>query len=236
MNKTAMAMVAAMLMAIPKLAVAEGSPEQRPNRVDLEFRGNASLLINTASGSPRFSFAFADDIIPDANNELQFRRLKPYLFHIRHKNWEHHYQINTSRREIYRVTGAKFGKMGGNLETITDVEVSTAGGSGGENPTIISLRFGQAGISWNGSNGRMLVSFLYSVGGASRQEAVLHETTRWRVCAQSQHVYHFKVPSWVDHWSIDTTTRQAYRVIGGEFGRPGGRQLPLDVAVRVWGS
>ena len=119
MNKTMTVLIALFVLSSPMVVTAEGSAEPEINRMDLDFQGNAAL-----------TFMFADDAIPDANNEWRFRKLKPYLFNIKHRNWQHHYQINTSRKEIYRVTGGKFGSMGGRLETIGNVSVDTTGGGG----------------------------------------------------------------------------------------------------------
>ena len=233
MNKTMTVLIALFVLSSPMVVTAEGSAEPEINRMDLDFQGNAALIINTSGKTASFTFMFADDAIPDANNEWRFRKLKPYLFNIKHRNWQHHYQINTSRKEIYRVTGGKFGSMGGRLETIGNVSVDTTGGGGA--PGIIYLYFARAGISYRGDTGRCLVYFFYTVDGTPRQEFVLHETTEWWVCAQSHRQYHFKVPGWVDHWLIDTDAGRLYRVIGTEFCRPGGgRQLPIAADVHVF--
>jgi hypothetical protein len=234
MKTATILLTAVVVLSSPMVVAAGGAAAQGINGVDLDFQGAAALIINTAGKSPSLSFVFADDVIPDANNELRFRKLKPYLFHVKHRNWQHHYQINTSRREVYRVTGGKFGKMGGRLETIGNLRVNTAGDSGGGVPNIIYLNFAHAGISYRRDRGLFLIFFIYTVGAAPRQEFIIHETTEWQLCAQSSHLYHVKVPGWVDHWLIDTQTGQLYRVIGTQFCRPAGRQLPLAAGVRVY--
>ena len=234
MNKTAGVLIALLVLGSPTFLPAEGSAEAGINRIDLDFRGNAALIINTSGKSTGFTFVFADDALPDANNEWRFRRLKPYLFHIKHRNWQHHYQINTGRGEVYRVTGGKFGKMGGSLQTMAEISVDTAGSGREGTPGLIYLHFAHAGISYRGDTGRCLVYFFYTVDGALRQEFVLHETTEWSVCAQSPQLYHLMVPGWVDHWMIDTNAGQLYRVIGSEFCRPAARRLPLAALVRVF--
>ena len=234
MNKTSVLLISLIVASCPMVATAAGSAAPGINGVDLDFQGNAALIINTAGKSLSLSFVFADDVIPDANNELRFRKLKPYLFHIKHRNWQHHYQINTSRREVYRVTGGKFGKMSGNLETIGNLRVNTAGDSGGGVPNIIYLHFAHAGISYRRDRNLFLIFFLYTARGAPRQEFIIHETTEWQLCAQSPQLYHVKVPGWTDHWLVDTQAGQLYRVIGKEFCRPAGRKLPLAAGVRVY--
>ena len=233
MEKRLTILIVLIILSSPVLVTAGGTAAPGINGVDLDFQGNAALIINTAGKKPSFNFIFADDAIPDANGELRFRKLKPYLFHIKHRNWQHHYQINTSRREVYRVTGGKFGKMGGNLETIGNLSVDTAGSSG-DVPGIIYLNFAHAGISYRRNTGGCLLYFFYTVNGALRQEFVLHETTEWQICTQSPSRYHLKVPGWVDHWLIDTQAGQLYRVIGTGFCRPAVRQLPIAAGVRVF--
>lgn len=47
--------------------------------------------------------------------DWQVRKLKPYLYHVKQNVWKgFHWQINTSRKEAYRVKGGQFGQMGGN--------------------------------------------------------------------------------------------------------------------------
>ncbi len=47
--------------------------------------------------------------------DWQVRKLKPYLYHFKQNNWRgFHWQINTSRKEAYRVKNGSFGRIGGN--------------------------------------------------------------------------------------------------------------------------
>ncbi len=47
--------------------------------------------------------------------DWQVRKLKPYLYHFKQNNWRgFHWQINTSRKEAYRVENGSFGRVGGN--------------------------------------------------------------------------------------------------------------------------
>lgn len=47
--------------------------------------------------------------------DWKVRKVKPYLFHLKQNVWNgFHWQINTSRKEAYRVNDGQFGQIGGN--------------------------------------------------------------------------------------------------------------------------
>jgi len=49
----------------------------------------------------------------------RIKRLKPCLFHLKREGWKGFYwKINTSRREVYRVEGGRFGRLGGREELL----------------------------------------------------------------------------------------------------------------------
>src|SRR6056297_1527784 len=65
-----------------------------------------------------------------------------HLYHFKLNSWSGFYwKVNTSRREVYRVTGGTFGSIGGNQSKLNiNVDVTGSGNS----PTRFSLRFTDA--------------------------------------------------------------------------------------------
>jgi len=57
--------------------------------------------------------------------DWKVKALKSYLYHFKQNVWKNFYwHVNSSRKSVHKVTGAKFGKMGGKL-TKLDIEVVT---------------------------------------------------------------------------------------------------------------
>jgi hypothetical protein len=55
--------------------------------------------------------------------DWQVKKMKPYLYHMRQKVWKGFYwKVNTSREEVYKVTGGTFGQLGGQ-STVLDITV-----------------------------------------------------------------------------------------------------------------
>jgi hypothetical protein len=80
--------------------------------------------------------------------DLEVKRLQPYLYHIRVKaglpgntpeSW--HWQVNTSRKEVWRVENGTFGQTGGTLKP-TGMTVVVTGNP--ENPASFGLKFVRA--------------------------------------------------------------------------------------------
>jgi len=46
-------------------------------------------------------------------------KTKPFLFHMKHRGWKRFYwKVNASRREVYRVEGGRYGRLGGREELL----------------------------------------------------------------------------------------------------------------------
>lgn len=153
-------------------------------------------------------------------------QIKPFLYHFRQKFWKNFYwQVNTSRREVHKVTGGSFCKMGGSHQKL-NITVDTIGGSDTTPPDTVFLRFNDAYL-------------VYSVATKSiqiaAQSSVLSYGTDWDKCNLNAFTYHLKNKfAQTFFWKVDTNKKKAVEVTGGTFCKPGGgSETPLNCGVRV---
>ncbi|MCP5107900.1 MAG: hypothetical protein GY950_31215 [bacterium] len=152
-------------------------------------------------------------------------QLKPYLYHLRLKTWKNFYwKVNTSRKEVYKVTGGSFCKLGGSEQKL-NIKVDTIGGSGNTAPSAFFLRFHDAYLA-------------YSVATKSiqiiAQLCVLSYGGDWDKCNLNAFTYHLKNKfAQTFYWKVNTTKKKAVEVTGGTFCSAGGSETPLNFGVRV---
>jgi hypothetical protein len=153
-------------------------------------------------------------------------QLKPYLYHLRQKVWKGFYwKVNTSRKEVYKVTGGSFCKLGGSEQKL-NITVDTIGGSDSTPPESVFLRFNDAYL-------------VYSVATKSiqivAQLCVLSYGNDWDKCNLNAYTYHLKNKfAQTFFWKVDTNKKTAVEVTGGTFCKPGGSESPLNCTVRVF--
>jgi hypothetical protein len=163
----------------------------------------------------------AQDNVLSYGSDWQVRQLKPYLFHLKQNVWKDFYwKVNTSRHEVYRVTGGQFGKMGGTEQKI-GIGVDTVGSA--DKPTRFLLRFNDAYLVHQaGQSGLQIVA----------QDNVLSYGNDWQVQQLKPYLFHLKQNVWKDfYWKVNTSRKEAYRVKGGQFGQMGGQETKMDMIV-----
>jgi hypothetical protein len=150
-------------------------------------------------------------------------QMQPFLYHMRQAVWQGFYwKVNTSRREVYRVTNGVFGQLGGN-EEILNIQVEPVDNA--ENPTRFFLRFVDAYLVYQPSTGTLQIT---------AQSNVLSYGSDWQVVQLQPGIFQLRQQVWQQFfWQIDTTTQQAVRVRNGVFGQPGGNQEPLNMQVEA---
>ncbi len=153
-------------------------------------------------------------------------QLKPYLYHLRQKNWKGFYwQVNTVRKKVFRVTGCTFGSIGGTRQPIHGITVQTVGGSNKKAPRRFMLRFKKAYLVYVPASKILQVVTC---------KTVLSYGSDWQKCNKRANIYHLKQNVWKGFfWSINTLAKKAYKVSGGSFCGNGGTSSPLSVGVRV---
>jgi len=155
------------------------------------------------------------------------QQVKSYLYHFRLNTWSGFYwMVNTSRREVYRVTGGTFGSVGGN-QTKLNINVDVTGS--GNSPTRFSLRFTDAYL-------------IYSQASRDIQIAaagtVLSYGHDWQKAEVKPYLIHIKQNNWSGfYWQVNTSRKEFYNYQGGTFGSisPGSQTL-LNIPVTVYGQ
>jgi len=83
---------------------------QAPKNFQLHF-SDLSLVHSPNRGSPQIS---ALGIVLSYGQDWEVRQLKPFLYHIKQEFWKNFFwKVNSSRKEVYRVTNGSFGALGG---------------------------------------------------------------------------------------------------------------------------
>jgi|GEM_PF-3557152 len=151
--------------------------------------------------------------------------VKPYLFDIRHEFWKGFYwRVNTSRREVYRVRGSNFGRIGDSASnTIRGIRVQVVGNP--NQPDRFLLNFNQSFLEYVPKNKEIH----FTVAGN-----ILHRGRQWQKCHLKPYLYHLKHRNWKGFfWQINTSRRELIRVTKGKFCQMGGSHALLKVKVEV---
>jgi hypothetical protein len=152
-------------------------------------------------------------------------QLKPFLYHIRQKFWKNFYwKVNTSRKEVYEVTGGTFCQLGGSEKKL-NITVDVVGGSDTTPPDRFFLRFHEARL-------------VYEIASKTLQLAtgdkVLSYCQDFQKCNLSASVYHLQEDVWKGfYWQIDTNKKEV-RKMGGTFCQPNSGGILLNIGVRVF--
>lgn len=192
-----------------------------PQRFFLDFK-EARLIYKPATQTLQIA---AGDKVLAYGGDWEKCQLKPYLYQFRQKFWKGFYwKVNTSRKEVFRVTGGTFCQLGGSEQKI-NITVEAMGGSDTTPPETIFLRFNDAYL-------------VYSVATKSIQIAaqnnVLSYGNDWDKCNLNTTTYHLKNKfAQTFFWKVDTANKTAVEVTGGTFCGSGGSETPLNFGVRV---
>lgn len=167
----------------------------------------------------------ADKNVVSYGGDWEKCNMKPYLYHIRQKVWKGFYwKINTSKKEVYRVKGGSFCKLGG-TEKKLQMSVNVVGGSDTVAPDRFFLRFPAAYLVYVPSSKTMQFA---------TEGNVLNYGTDWQSCNLNTFTYHFKQKFMKKFfWAVNTQSKKAFRVRGVVFCKPGGSTEPLNASVKV---
>lgn len=192
-----------------------------PKQFFLDFV-DAYLIFSPSSNSFQI---ITEGTVMSYGNDWKRQQLKPYLFHIRQKFWKDFFwQVNTSRKEVYKVTGGKFGKGGGTAKKL-DVVVDVVGGDKKTPPERFFLRFKKAYLVYVPASETLQIT---------AEGIVLSYGSDWMKCQVKSYLYQVKLKSWQGfYWQINTGRKEAYKVRDGEFCKLGGSKSALRMGVRV---
>jgi hypothetical protein len=153
-------------------------------------------------------------------------QLKPYLYHIRQKFWQGFYwQVNTSRKEVYEVTGGTFCRISPGTRKKLNIKVDVVGGSTTTPPDRFFLRFSEA---------RLVYQVSTKILQLATGNKVLSYCQDFQKCNLSASVYHFKEKFWKGfYWKVNTIQKKVWKV-NGTFCKPGTGGTLLSIGVRVF--
>jgi hypothetical protein len=139
-------------------------------------------------------------------------RVKPHLYHIRQESWEGFFwEIDTGKKEVYKVTGGDFCVPGGSKEKIP--------GTVEERGDFFYIRFPDTSLVYTPATKSMQVV-------AAR--AVLTDGGDWEKCNLSNSQYHLKEGFWsFSFWKVDTLSLEQNHVFSYQTERSTGRIGPI---------
>ncbi len=193
-----------------------------PKRFFLDFN-DAYLVYQPSTKTLQIA---AQSNVLSYGSDWQKAKIYPYLYDLKEKFWKGFYwQVNTSRKEVYRVRGGTFGKISpGKKEKLTNVTVDVVGNS--NNPTRFFLRFKTAYLVYVPKTKTIQII---------TEGNVLSYGSDWQKCNLKPYLYHLKQNVWKGfYWKVNTSRKQVYRITGGIFCKisPGSSAV-LNIGVRV---
>jgi hypothetical protein len=152
-------------------------------------------------------------------------KVKSYLYHLKQKFWKNFYwKVNTSKKEVYKVTGGTFGALGGTSQKL-DIQVIAPGGS--STPNKFQLLFSKSYLVYVPQSKSLQIA---------AHGMVLSYGSDWQKCNFNGITYHLKQNAWSNfYWRVITENPVAHRVRGaGAYCNPGAFPLePLNVDIKV---
>ena len=192
-----------------------------PKQLMLDFT-DAYLVFVNPSKSIQIA---AQSTVLSYGSDWEKCQLQPYLYHIRQKFWQGFFwQVNTSRKEVYEITGGTFCKIGGNKKKL-NITVDVVGGSITTPPDRFFLRFSEARLVYLTAS-----KTLQLITG----NKVLSYCQDFQKCNLSASVYHFKETFWKGfYWKVDTLQKKV-RKVNGTFCQASTGGTLLNIGVRVF--
>jgi hypothetical protein len=192
-----------------------------PKQLMLDFT-DAYLVFSNPSKSIQIA---AQSTVLSYGSDWEKCQIYPYLYHIRQKFWQGFYwKVNTSRKEVYEVTGGTFCKLGGSEKKL-NIIVDVVGGSDTTPPDRFFLRFREARLVYQVSS-----KTLQLITG----NKVLSYCQDFQKCNLTSSVYHFKENFWKGfYWKVDTIQKKVWKV-SGTFCQAGTGGTLLSIGVRVF--
>jgi len=205
----------------PAVQTAVAQVATAPQQFLLDFE-DAYMVFQPSSNSIQI---ITEGMVLSYGGEWDKNQLRPYLYHIKQNVWKGFYwQVNTSRKEVYRVRGGEFGQIGGTRQKL-DIIVEVVGGSDNTPPDRFLLRFKRASLVYVPASQTMQIS---------AEDNVLSYGTDWDKCQLRPNIYHLKQNVWKGFfWAIDTFKKEALKVTNGEFCQTGGTGRQMIMGVRV---
>jgi hypothetical protein len=202
-------------------APALGAAQDAPQRFMLNF-SDAYLVYVPANGN--FQIAAVGNVLSYGEN-WEVAKLRPYLFHVRLKTWkEFFWKVNTSRKEVYEVTGGTYGELGG-TEKLKDYAMEVVGGAGDSVPERFQIKFPKAYLIHVPAKNEIQI-----IAGGT----VLSYGEDWQAAQLKPYLYHFRQKMWKGFfWKVNSSQKKVWTVTAATFGHLGGtdKELAIDISV-----
>lgn len=183
----------------------------QPSRFTLNF-DDAYLIFMPGSLSMQI---IAENNVLSYGEDWEIKQLKPYLFHLRLRSWQGFYwQLNTSRKEVYRVRNNQFGTLGGDQNKLP-ITVTSSGSN-------FKLLFSNAYLVYVPNSGTLQIA---------AEGNVLSYGSNWTAIQKKPYLYHLKKNSWQGFfWQVNTSRKELY-MIRGIIGSYDGERTMKNAAV-----
>lgn len=207
-------------LGIGGLAAGEGTPK----RFFVDFTDGYLVY---APGSSTLQITAGGMVLSYGQN-WEAKKLKPYLYHLRLKTWKDFFwKVNTSRKEVYKVTDGTFGALGGS-ETKLDFVLDPKGDA--NNPDRFLIRFPKSYLVYVPDSDTLQIAAQTQAHGGH----VISYKGDWQVKKLKSYLYHLRLASWKNfYWKVNTSRKGIWKVTNGTFGQLGGDQSDLSFGVRV---
>lgn len=107
------------------LSVEQPSVSDLP--ADYTATSSENVYLTYENAGATLSISHGGNLLSSGEN-WEIRRLQPYLYHLRHNSWtDFYWKVNTSRKQVYEMTGGRFGYLGGAEGTLEDITVQVEG-------------------------------------------------------------------------------------------------------------
>jgi len=190
--------------------------EQKPESFQIKFN-NSYLIYIPAKDTLQLA---AEGHVLSYGESWIVKGLKPYLFHLKHKNWNYIWQINTSRREVHKITNGHFGSLGGDKKRIS-VGVEVTEDEKSQSPLSFIIRFSDTRMIYKPDTQNLRILAAGSDISYSQE---------WLKKNMKNYLFHLKKKSWRGFfWKINTSRGTVYQVLNGEFGQYGGESKEISL-------
>lgn len=164
----------------------------------------------------------SDGIIISDGKDWRKCNIRTHIFQFKHASWPKnlHWEVNTTDRGLWQVTGRPFCKTGGRSKRL-QVGIRSRGGSKSSFPSQIVIEIPGVFLSYGVTSGKFKVSAF--------DNQMVH-IPFWRMSRLKPYLYHLRHQLWQSFfWEINTTNRSVHMIRGGTFGQEGGKRQPMNV-------
>lgn len=196
--------------------------ELAPDKFFLDLN-DASLLYEPSGGCRLLG---PEDVALGGSEEWEVCRVKPSLYHVRRRDWNHvFWQVNTVRREVIEIREGTFCSLSACKRRSLDFTVEFPAAWAADKAEGFMINFPRTTLVCAPAEGSMFI-----LAGQS----VLSRGEGWERCGVNVRLYHLRHQSWPDrYWRVNTALQKSSTVRAGTFCGPGGKEEPLRAEVRV---